>query len=79
MLLSLQIPVVLVFQELLQNQEKFPRHYSHGLDGCGKDLEERVRDSFHDFVRYLVRVVDVSSKTGLHRFLIYYFAICKLK
>lgn len=62
-----QIPVVLVFQELLQYQEKFPRHYSHGLDGCGKDLEERVRDSFHDFVRYLVRVVDVSSKTGLHR------------
>lgn len=59
--------MVLLFQEVLHFQDKFSKHYAEGLDGCGLELEEKVRSGFYAFVRYIVKAIDESSRTGLHR------------
>ncbi|XP_012939826.1 zinc finger ZZ-type and EF-hand domain-containing protein 1 [Aplysia californica] len=51
-----QIPLVLYFREMLAYQEKFAKHYAHGLDGCGLDLEAKVRCAYYSLVRRLVEM-----------------------
>ncbi|XP_052765956.1 zinc finger ZZ-type and EF-hand domain-containing protein 1-like isoform X1 [Mya arenaria] len=48
-----QILIVLFLQEMLSQQEGFARHYAEGLDGCGLELEARVRLQFYSLIRKL--------------------------
>ena len=50
-----QVPIVLFLRDLLAYQDKFPKHYADGLDGCGLDLEAQVRGAYYSLIR---RVVD---------------------
>ncbi|CAB4018648.1 zinc finger ZZ-type and EF-hand domain-containing 1-like [Paramuricea clavata] len=47
---------------MLAHQKVFPRHYGDNLDGCGLDLEGRVRKTYYTFLRRLLE--SVRSFTG---------------
>ena len=51
-----QIPLVLYFREMFTYQDRFARHYAHGLEGCGLDLEAKVRLAYYGLVRRLVGI-----------------------
>ena len=49
-----QAPVVIFLQQMLFHQKIFPSHYGDNLDGCGLELEGRVRKSYYTFLRRLL-------------------------
>ncbi|KAL5009613.1 hypothetical protein ScPMuIL_011918 [Solemya velum] len=51
---SFQIPIVLFLQELLLYQDGFAKHYAEMLEGCGLELESKVRQSYYTLIRRLV-------------------------
>ncbi|XP_078346247.1 zinc finger ZZ-type and EF-hand domain-containing protein 1-like isoform X2 [Oculina patagonica] len=46
-----QAPAVLFLQQFLASQKHFPRHYADNLDGCGLNLESKVRRAYYALVR----------------------------
>ena len=50
----IQVPNVIFLQELFNYQDKFSKHYADGLDGCGLELEARVRRAYYTLVRRMV-------------------------
>ncbi|XP_020615974.1 zinc finger ZZ-type and EF-hand domain-containing protein 1-like isoform X2 [Orbicella faveolata] len=46
-----QAPAVLFLQQFLASQKFFPRHYADNLDGCGLNLEGKVRRAYYALVR----------------------------
>ena len=60
-----KISNVLMLQELFHYQEKFARHYFDGLDGCGLELESKVRQSYYGLLRYLVGAIKSVSRIQL--------------
>ena len=44
----------MLLQELLSYQDKFPRHYTAGLEGCGPSREADIRSSYYALIRRLV-------------------------
>ena len=63
----LQICNILLLQEMLTYQHKFAKHYADGLDGCGLELESRVRKAFYTLVTRLVKAVRSSSRHQMSR------------
>ncbi|XP_077980047.1 zinc finger ZZ-type and EF-hand domain-containing protein 1-like [Glandiceps talaboti] len=58
-----QVPSVLFLQEMLSAQKHFPVHYAIRLEGCGLDLESKVRRSYYALVRRLSEAVISFDKT----------------
>ncbi|XP_047665094.1 zinc finger ZZ-type and EF-hand domain-containing protein 1 isoform X2 [Tachysurus fulvidraco] len=58
-----QAPCILFLQELLACQKDFTNYFSQ-LSGCGPDLKDRVRSSYHQLIRMLVEAVQGFSKLG---------------
>ncbi|KAM9441391.1 zinc finger ZZ-type and EF-hand domain-containing protein 1 isoform 2-T2 [Clarias gariepinus] len=56
-----QAPCILFLQELLACQKDFTNYFSQ-LSGCGPDLKELVRSSYHQLIRMLVEAVQGFSK-----------------
>ncbi|XP_068674922.1 zinc finger ZZ-type and EF-hand domain-containing protein 1-like [Montipora foliosa] len=46
-----QAPAVLFLQQFLVSQRYFPSHYADSLDGCGLNLESKVRRAYYALVR----------------------------
>lgn len=46
-----QAPAVLFLQQFLSSQKYFPSHYADNLDGCGLNLEGKVRQAYYALVR----------------------------
>lgn len=55
--LFFQVPVLLFLQNALLSQDNFPQHYADCLNGCGLELENRVRKAFYSFIQKLVNIV----------------------
>ncbi|CAH1794732.1 unnamed protein product [Owenia fusiformis] len=49
-----QVPNVIFLQEMLSYQGMFAKHYAEGLEGCGLDIESRVRSAFYALVTFLI-------------------------
>lgn len=62
-----QIPVVVLLQEVLNYQGKLGQHYADNLDGCGLELESRVRDAYYKLIRTLVLEIRKTSRGSLPR------------
>ncbi|XP_064597879.1 zinc finger ZZ-type and EF-hand domain-containing protein 1-like [Liolophura sinensis] len=62
-----QIPTVLFLSEMLSFQDSFAKHYAEGLDGCGLDLESRVRKSYYVLIRRLVDSFQGTQRRQLKR------------
>ena len=62
-----QVANVLFLREMLSHQNNFAKHYAEGLDGCGLDLESRVRRSYYALVRRLVDSVRDAKRMDLSR------------
>ncbi|XP_070581030.1 zinc finger ZZ-type and EF-hand domain-containing protein 1-like isoform X2 [Ptychodera flava] len=58
-----QVPCVLYLQEMLSAQKYFPIHYAIRLEGCGLELESKVRRSYYTLVRRLVDAVTTFDKS----------------
>ncbi|KAI5089285.1 zinc finger ZZ-type and EF-hand domain-containing protein 1 isoform X2, partial [Silurus meridionalis] len=56
-----QAPCILFLQELLACQKDFTNYFSQ-LSGCGPDLKDRVRSSYHQLIHMLVEAVQGFSK-----------------
>ncbi|XP_053474575.1 zinc finger ZZ-type and EF-hand domain-containing protein 1 isoform X2 [Ictalurus furcatus] len=56
-----QAPCILFLQELLACQKDFTNYFSQ-LSGCGLDLREQVRSSYHQLIRMLVEAVQGFSE-----------------
>ncbi len=65
--LPLQVPNVVFLQEMFSYQHKFARHYADGLDGCGLDLESKVRRSYYMLVRRMVDALRGTERRKLDR------------
>lgn len=63
-----QIPTVVFLSEMLSFQDSFAKHYAEGLDGCGLDLESRVRKSYYVFIRRLVDSFQGTQRRQLKRY-----------
>lgn len=50
-----QLPVIVFLQQLLSQQQSFPRHYAAKLDGCGLEKENDVRKSYY---LLLTKIID---------------------
>uniref|UniRef100_A0A673V2A9 Zinc finger ZZ-type and EF-hand domain containing 1 n=1 Tax=Suricata suricatta TaxID=37032 RepID=A0A673V2A9_SURSU len=51
-----QPPCVLFLLELLRCQKDFTNYFGH-LEGCGADLHKEIRDTYYQFVLFLVKAV----------------------
>ena len=61
------MPVVILLQEVLKYQGKIGQHYADSLDGCGLELESRVRDAYYSLLRTLVLAIRNTSRGSLPR------------
>ncbi|XP_074657535.1 zinc finger ZZ-type and EF-hand domain-containing protein 1-like [Tubulanus polymorphus] len=48
-----QVPVVLFMQQFLSYESHFSTHFIDGLEGCGLELESKVRHSFYSIIRFI--------------------------
>ncbi|XP_039110431.1 zinc finger ZZ-type and EF-hand domain-containing protein 1 isoform X2 [Hyaena hyaena] len=51
-----QPPCILFLLELLSCQKEFTNYFGH-LEGCGADLHKEIRDTYYQFVLFLVKAV----------------------
>ncbi|XP_006750997.2 zinc finger ZZ-type and EF-hand domain-containing protein 1, partial [Leptonychotes weddellii] len=49
-------PYILFLLELLTCQKEFTNYFAH-LEGCGASLHKEIRDTYHQFVLFLVKAV----------------------
>ncbi|XP_078294074.1 zinc finger ZZ-type and EF-hand domain-containing protein 1 isoform X2 [Panthera onca] len=66
-----QPPCILFLLELLTCQKEFTNYFGH-LEGCGADLHKEIRDTYYQFVLFLVKAVKGFSRINdsihkLHR------------
>ena len=67
--LCVQLPNVVLLQELLRYQNYFASHYAAGLDGCGLELETAVRTAYYTLVHHLVDAVRTAApRTNMHKY-----------
>lgn len=59
----LQIPCILFLQSMLVSQDQFPPHYGDYLNGCGLELENRVRRAFYAFIRKLCELLSTNMSS----------------
>ncbi len=62
-----QVPSVLFIRELLGYQADFAKHYADGLDGCGLELESRVRRSYYTLLRRLIDALRSTNRNQLDK------------
>eukprot|EP00106_Octopus_bimaculoides_P005363 XP_014772805.1 PREDICTED: zinc finger ZZ-type and EF-hand domain-containing protein 1-like [Octopus bimaculoides] len=62
----LQIPIIVFLQELLSHQTT-SLHCCQALDGCGLELENKIRDAFYKLVEKLLEAFYVCKKQKLSR------------
>ena len=62
-----QVCNVLLIQELLGYQAKFAKHYADGLDGCGLELESRVRRSYYTLLRRLIDALRTTNRANMDK------------
>jgi len=64
-----------MLQELLQYQGRIGHHYADGLDGCGLDLESRVRDAYYVLLRRLINAIRGTCRSSLSRLRMRHFIL----
>ena len=58
---------VLIMQELLGYQTRFAKHYADGLDGCGLELESKVRRSYYTLIRRLMESLRATKRSDMDK------------
>jgi hypothetical protein len=61
----LKVPVIVFLQELLKYQGKIGQHYADGLDGCGLELESKVREAYYSLMRALTDAIRGTARSSL--------------
>ena len=62
-----QVNNVLLIQDLLSYQTKFAKHYADGLDGCGLELESKVRRSYYTLIRRLIDALRATNRSKVDK------------
>lgn len=55
---------VAFLSQLFSQQHHFPEHYVHELEGCGLELEGRVRQSYYDIITHLLELLRLHGTVG---------------
>ena len=58
------LPSVAFLSQLFSQQHHFPEHYVHELEGCGLELEGRVRQSYYDIIMQLLELLRSHGSVG---------------